>query len=264
MARAAGKAIVAVKLGQTEGGREAAMAHTGSLAGALEVFDALAGELGVVRADTLDDAVEAAELLAHTGAPRGRRLGAITLSGAFRGLILDAAERSQLELPALAPATKQRLDSVLGVGSLVSNPIDGGFGVLTSADNYLASIEAMQADPNIDMLLLQEALPREPGSARAEKYIAMVEAHAAAGAGKPIAFVTRPTRRCASSRRSCGRRRALRSQTAPRWIGGRRRSRRRRSQRCEDAQPRKRRLSMKSNPRRCCAPMESWRRPKGW
>jgi len=190
MARAAGKAIVAVKLGQTEGGREAAMAHTGSLAGALEVFDALAGELGVVRADTLDDAVEAAELLAHTGAPRGRRLGAITLSGAFRGLILDAAERSQLELPALAPATKQRLDSVLGVGSLVSNPIDGGFGVLTSADNYLASIEAMQADPNIDMLLLQEALPREPGSARAEKYIAMVEAHSAAGAGKPIAFVT--------------------------------------------------------------------------
>jgi acetate---CoA ligase (ADP-forming) len=190
MARAAGKAIVAVKLGQTKGGREAAMAHTGSLAGAVEVFDALAGELGVVRADTLDDAVEAAELLAHTGAPRGRSLGAITLSGAFRGLILDAAERNDLKLPALAPATTQRLNSVLGVGSLVGNPIDGGFGVLTSADNYLASIEAMQADPNIDMLLLQEALPREPGSARAEKYITMVEAYAAAGAAKPIAFVT--------------------------------------------------------------------------
>src|SRR6516164_5042712 len=79
-ARAAGKAIVAVKLGQSERGREAAMAHTGSLAGSVEVFDALARELGVVRADTLDDAVEAAELLAHTGAPRGRRLGAITLS----------------------------------------------------------------------------------------------------------------------------------------------------------------------------------------
>ena len=120
------------------------MAHTGSLAGSVEVFDALARELGVVRADTLDDAVEAAELLAHTGAPRGRRLGAITLSGAFRGLILDAAERNALELPALAPQTTQRLDAVLGVGSLVSNPIDGGFGVLTSANNYMASIEAMQ------------------------------------------------------------------------------------------------------------------------
>jgi acetyltransferase len=40
------------------------------------------------------------------------------------------------------------------------------------------------------MLLLQEALPREAGSARAESYIAMVEAYAARGAAKPIAFVT--------------------------------------------------------------------------
>jgi acetate---CoA ligase (ADP-forming) len=190
MARAAGKEIVAVKLGRSEAGRTAAMAHTGSLAGSLEVFDALAGELGVIRADTLDDAVEVTELLAHTGAPAGRRLGAITLSGAFRGLILDAAERNQLVLPTLDPQTTHRLNAVLGVGSLVGNPIDGGFGVLTSAENYLASIEAMQADPNLDLLLLQEALPREAGSARAENYIAMVEAYAAGGARKPIAFVT--------------------------------------------------------------------------
>ena len=149
-----------------------------------------AGELGVIRADTLDDAVEVTELMAHTGAPAGRRLGAITLSGAFRGLILDAAERNALVLPTLAPATTDRLNAVLGVGSLVSNPIDGGFGVLTSAENYLSSIEAMQADPGLDMLLLQEALPREAGSARAENYIAMVESYAAGGAGKPIAFVT--------------------------------------------------------------------------
>jgi acyl-CoA synthetase (NDP forming) len=190
LARTAGKEIVAVKLGQSEAGRTAAMAHTGSLAGSVEVFDALAGELGVIRADTLDDAVEVTELIAHTGAPTGRRLGAITLSGAFRGLILDAAERNRLQLPALAPQTTQQLNTVLGVGSLVSNPIDGGFGVLTSAENYLASIKAMQADPNLDLLLLQEALPREAGSARAEKYIAMVEAYAASGAKKPIAFVT--------------------------------------------------------------------------
>jgi acetyltransferase len=190
LARTAGKEIVAVKLGQSAAGRTAAMAHTGSLAGSVEVFDALAGELGVIRADTLDDAVEVTELIAHTGAPPGRRLGAITLSGAFRGLILDAAEANKLALPALGPPTTERLNAVLGVGSLVSNPIDGGFGVLSSAENYMASIEALQADPRLDLLLLQEALPREAGSARAEKYIAMVEAYAAAGACKPIAFVT--------------------------------------------------------------------------
>src|SRR5258708_39026319 len=158
------------------------MGQTASRAGSRGAFDARAGELGVTRPNALEDAVEVAELPAYSGAPAGRRLGAITLRGAFRGLILDAAERNQLALPALDPQTTDRLNAVLGVGSLVGNPIDGGFGVLTSAENYMASIEAMQADPNLDLLLLQEALPREAGSARAENYIAMVEAYSAADA----------------------------------------------------------------------------------
>ena len=190
MARAAGKAIVAVKLGQSESGRNAAMAHTASLAGSIEAFDAVVADLGVVRADTLDDAVEMSELLVHTGAPGGRRLGAITLSGAFRGLLYDAAERNGLQFPKLSDATLEKLNAILGVGSLVSNPIDGGFGVLSSDDNYKASIAALQADPNIDMILVQENLPREPGSDRAERYIHTVEAIVAGGAPKPIAIIT--------------------------------------------------------------------------
>jgi acetate---CoA ligase (ADP-forming) len=190
MARAAGKAIVAVKLGQSESGRNAAMAHTASLAGSIEAFDAVAADIGIVRADTLDDAVEISELLVHTGAPGGRRLGAITLSGAFRGLLYDAAERNGLQFPKLADATLAKLNAILGVGSLVSNPIDGGFGVLSSDDNYKASIAALQADPNIDMILIQENLPREPGSDRAERYIHTVEAIVAGGAPKPIAIIT--------------------------------------------------------------------------
>jgi len=189
-ARLAGKAIVAVKLGQSEHGRSAAMAHTASLAGTVEAFDAVAADLGIVRADTLDDVVEVTELLVHTGAPGGRRLGAITLSGAFRGLLYDAAEKNGLQFPKLADETLAKLNAILGVGSLVSNPIDGGFGVLSSIDNYKASIAALQADPNVDMILIQENLPRESGSDRAERYIHTVDAIAAAGAPKPIAFIT--------------------------------------------------------------------------
>ncbi len=188
MARAAGKHIVALKLGQSEGGREAALAHTGSLAGSIEAFDAVAGEAGVVRADTLDDVVEMTELLAHTGAPRGRNLGAITLSGAFRGLLLDGAERNGLHFRPLQAATTQTLNAILGVGSLVGNPTDGGYGVLTSADNYINSIDAMQADPNVDIVLVQEQIPREAGSGRAEAYVRLLEDYVATRAKKPIAF----------------------------------------------------------------------------
>ncbi len=188
MARAAGKHIVALKLGQSEGGRQAALAHTGSLAGEIAAFDAVAGEVGVVRADTLDDVVEITELLAYTGAPTGRNLGAITLSGAFRGLLLDGAEKNGLHFRPLEAATTDKLNAILKVGSLVSNPTDGGYGVLTSADNYINSIDTMQADPNVDMVLVQEAIPREPGSGRAENYIRLVEDYAATRAKKPIAF----------------------------------------------------------------------------
>ena len=190
MARAAGKSIVAVKLGQSEAGRSAAMAHTGALAGSLAAFDAVAGEVGVIRADTLDDAVEITELIVHTGAPPGRRLGAVTLSGAYRGLLLDAAEANGLEFRPLAPATTERLNAVLTVGSLVGNPIDGGFGVLSSADNFMASVDALERDPNVDLVLIQEGLPRAPGSDRTEHYIRLADDYAATGARKPIAFVT--------------------------------------------------------------------------
>ncbi|HZO44567.1 MAG TPA: acetate--CoA ligase family protein [Xanthobacteraceae bacterium] len=188
MARAAGKHIVALKLGQSEGGREAALAHTGSLAGSIEAFDAVAGEAGVVRADTLDDVVELTELLAYTGAPRGRNLGAITLSGAFRGLLLDGAERNGLHFRPLEAATTGKLNEILGVGSLVGNPTDGGYGVLTSADNYINSIDAMQADPNVDIVLVQEQIPRDAGTGRSEDYVRLLEDYVATRAKKPIAF----------------------------------------------------------------------------
>ena len=188
-ARSKGKSVIALKLGQSEAGRSAAMAHTGSLAGSVAAFDALAADAGVIRADTLDDAVELAELLTHTGAPKGRRLGAVTLSGAYRGLLLDAAERNGLEFPALAPQTLEKLNKVLGVGSLISNPIDGGFGVLQSADAYKACIEALHDDPGVDMVLLQEAIPRAPGLTRGENYIRIANEYAAKSS-KPICYVT--------------------------------------------------------------------------
>ena len=188
-ARVRGKSIIAIKLGESRSGREAALAHTGSLAGSLTAFDAMAADAGVIRAATLDDAVELTELITHSGPPAGRNLGAVTLSGAYRGLLLDAAEKSGLNFPALAPQTVERLQKILGVGSYISNPIDGGFAVLQSAEAYKACMEALHDDPQIDMVLLQEALPRAPGLVRGEKYIGIASAFAAT-ARKPVSFVT--------------------------------------------------------------------------
>ncbi len=185
MARAAGKPIVLMKLGASAEGRAAALAHTGALAGAMEAFDAVAGAAGALRVRTVDDVVETVEYVLHAPLPRGARLGAITFSGALRGLLLDAAAANGLAFAALTATTNERLAAVLGVGTIIGNPLDSGFTGLTNREGYVKCVEAMLDDPGVDLVLLQAELPRAPGMDRAEANMRAVEA-IAARAKKPI------------------------------------------------------------------------------
>jgi len=189
MARAAGKPVIVVKLGTSDSGRAAAMAHTGALAGSIAAFDAIAGDAGAIRVATLDDVIEAAEFFLHAPLPKGEGLGAITFSGGLRGLLLDQAAANGLPFPPLAAKTRQRLEQLLGVGSIIGNPLDSGFAALNSAETYIQCVKAMLDDPGIDTLLLQEELPRGPGSERKEDNLRAVNT-LAARSKKPIAFVT--------------------------------------------------------------------------
>lgn len=189
VARRAGKPVIAVKLGASAKGRAAALAHTGAVAGSMEEFDALAASADILRVRTLDDIVEAVEYFTHVPLPAGANLGGITFSGALRGLLLDAAAANGLAFPALAPATRKRLDAVLGVGTFIGNPLDSGFAGLGSKDVYIECVAALLDDPAIDILLLQEELPRGPGSERKEVNLHAVNA-LAQHAAKPIVHVT--------------------------------------------------------------------------
>jgi acyl-CoA synthetase (NDP forming) len=189
LARDAGKPVIVAKLGASMEGRTAALAHTGSLAGSMEAFEAIAGPAGAIRVRTLDDIVEAVELVLHAPLPKGKKLGGITFSGALRGLLLDGASANGLSFPALAPATVTKLKALLSVGTIVGNPLDSGFAALSSAEAYIRCVEIMLGDPNIDLLLLQEELPRAPGTERKEANLRAVN-ELAAKAKKPIVFVS--------------------------------------------------------------------------
>jgi acetyltransferase len=187
-ARAAGKPVLVVKLGATQAGREAAAAHTGALAGSMEAFDAVAGEAGVMRLRNLDDLVEAVEMLVSTPLPLGARLGSITVSGGMRGLLLDCAETHGLTYNKLSTATHAKMSALLSVGTIVGNPLDAGYAALSSAESYLKCVQTLLDDPEIDILLLQDELPREAGSKKEENMRAVNEL--VAGSGKPVVYVS--------------------------------------------------------------------------
>ena len=190
LARAAGKSIVALKLGSSEGGRQAAMAHTGSLAGTMEAFDAVVADLGDhPRRHCAGRRRRAYGVPCAHGCAEGRRQRRHPFGRVSRHACEAAGHATAWCLSPLTAASTEKLNTVLGVGSMVSNPIDGGFAVLSSHDNFKATITALEDDPNVDMILFQEKLPGEAGSDRAEIHFAMIEDMVVRGLRKPIAAV---------------------------------------------------------------------------
>ncbi len=189
-AAASGKTVIAYKIGRSEAGRSAALAHTGALAGRVEAFDAAFLPRGIVRVESLDEAVEIAELATRDAMPKGARVGAITISGAFRGMLMDTAERCGVEFPKLDKDRMARLVEVLGGWSSGDNPIDGGAGIFSNPDNLAECVRVLHDDPGIDMIVIQGAVPNQAGNARAEKYIAICRDYAQSKDAKPLAFVS--------------------------------------------------------------------------
>jgi acetyltransferase len=170
----AGKPIGLLKSGRSAKGQEATLAHTGVLAGTREVFESVVERYGLIPVESTDDLVDLAELATRTGFKHPTGLAAGSLSGGVRGLVADLGEDLGIAWAELAPATIERLGKVLGVGSGIGNPIDIGWGGLSSQETYLECVEALLDDPNVTALALQEELPRaEFAGERAENYLRM-------------------------------------------------------------------------------------------
>ncbi|AWM03953.1 acetate--CoA ligase family protein [Bradyrhizobium amphicarpaeae] len=187
-ARAASKPVIALKLGASEGGRAAAMAHTGALAGSIETFDAVATREGLIRVGGLDELIETTECFVHSAVPKGDRLAAVTLSGGKRGMLLDAFYAEGLNFAPLSPHVGAELAKMLGPGSIVGNPLDAGFAAVVDPSVYMRSIKLMIDDPDIDIVIVDAELPKAPHELR-ERNLRIVDEMARQG-GKPVIYIS--------------------------------------------------------------------------
>lgn len=187
-ARSAGKPVIALKLGASEGGRAAAMAHTGALAGSIETFDAISTREGVIRARGLDELIETTECFVHADLPKGSRLAAVTLSGGKRGLLIDAFSSAGLDFAPLGRNASEKLAKMLGPGSIVGNPLDAGFAAVVDPSVYIESIKVMIDDPDTDIVIIDSELPKAPHELR-ERNLRRVN-EMASHAKKPVIYIS--------------------------------------------------------------------------
>src|SRR6266513_2277101 len=185
-ARAAGKPVIALKLGASEGGRAAAMAHTGALAGSIETFDAISTREGVIRVRGLDELIETTECFVHADPPQAARLAAVSLSGGKRGLLIDAFHSAGLSFAPLSKDATGKLAQMLGPGSIVGNPLDAGFAAVVDPSVYMRSIKIMIDDPDTD--IVDAELPKAPHELR-ERNLRLVTEMAGA-ASKPVVYIS--------------------------------------------------------------------------
>jgi acetate---CoA ligase (ADP-forming) len=157
-ANRAGKPVVVLKVGASQAGQQAALAHTGAIAGDDAVVSAVLRQLNVIRVTSLEEMLSTASALGYARWPAGRRMGAVTTSGGACDLIADRATSEAIEIPPFAPGTAAAISAHVPPFAAVRNPIDvtGYFlanrrtEALTAVDHVL---DAVVADPGIDFVL---------------------------------------------------------------------------------------------------------------
>jgi acyl-CoA synthetase (NDP forming) len=151
----AGKPVVAFKIGRSEAGARAAVSHTGALAGADRMYDALFKEVGVIRAQAFGDLLDIPAALASGRVLRGNRVAILTSTGGAGTLVSDSLGVSGFETPPPDAETAARLRA-LQTGdhaALDRNPIDVTLAGLRP-DLLRGAIRALLDSPSYDALTI--------------------------------------------------------------------------------------------------------------
>lgn len=125
LCRAAGKPVVALKIGQSDSGQKAALSHTGAIAGSYRNTVAFLEREGVLVAETVETLAAVTELVMRQDWPMESpaKPCIVSISGGFAALAADEMARCGLELKDPSPAAAAELRA-LPTQSHPVNPYD--------------------------------------------------------------------------------------------------------------------------------------------
>jgi len=176
------KPVIVVKTGRSTTGAQAALSHTGALAGADGAYEAAFRRAGALRVRELDELFSAAEILARHPPLTGERLAILTNGGGAGVLATDRLADLAGTLANLSAGTRSALDAVLPTTWSRGNPVD----VIGDADaaRYAAALEVLLTADDADAVLVINCPTALASSTEiAERVTALVDHHKTSGRG---------------------------------------------------------------------------------
>jgi acyl-CoA synthetase (NDP forming) len=185
-AHSAGKPIILLHPGRSAAARVSAETHTGAMCGDYEVMRTLVAHAGVAVVESLEELIDLGELMIRwRSLPRGGA-AVISDSGAFKALVLDFCESSDLDLPEPSAATKSALGAIAPDLILPTNPLDVTAQALVDPDLYRKAILPLLDDERYGSLVLAVVLSSPTHSQR--KMAPIIAALEESGPRKPVVF----------------------------------------------------------------------------
>ncbi|WP_114907720.1 acetate--CoA ligase family protein [Ornithinimicrobium murale] len=168
-----GKPLVFVKAGRSAAGMAAAQSHTASISGGDDVFDAVCRQYGVLRADSLEQALDWLSVFQTQRRLVGNRIGLLTGSGGSGVMMADVAHDVGLDV-ATTPAADQELIGqwIPSFGSAV-NPIDvTAQAIASGVGNYQRILKTLVHSTGFDCVAVGSGLRGPQAVEVAEKIAA--------------------------------------------------------------------------------------------
>jgi acetyl coenzyme A synthetase (ADP forming)-like protein len=147
------KPLIVLKGGTTSEGANAALSHTGSMAGAASIYKGAFEQVGAIQAQNVDELLDYARVLAYQPIPEAQTdLAIVTNGGGFGVISTDEASRLGIKLASFNRETAKTLKENLPDYAIPRNPLD----LVGDADTerYRMALNAVASDPKVGVLLV--------------------------------------------------------------------------------------------------------------
>jgi acyl-CoA synthetase (NDP forming) len=171
------KPLIIFKMATGEQGAQAAMSHTGSLAGSNASYRAVFKRAGAILVDDFEALMETAAFFAKAPPPKASGAAIVAASGGAAIMAADRAEQHGVPLPQPSPDVRTILESRIPEFGSSRNPCDVTAQILADPESLGVCASALLSDSQYGVLVSPLTYGYAPSAKRPQVYSALAVQH---------------------------------------------------------------------------------------